>query len=90
MAKTQNKVPTPDQTGVAQGSEPISQASDTTFTVPPRALWVSVTGTIVCRLIGDTIDSTWANVPAGFWAAAVQILRSTGNGTTATVTQAVY
>jgi hypothetical protein len=90
MAKTLNKVPSPDQNGVAQGSEPVSLASDTTFAVPPRALWVSATGTIVCRLIGDTADSTWANVPVGFWPAAVQILRSTGNGTTATVTQAVY
>jgi len=61
--------------------------TDFTFTSPDndiRGVYVSVTGTIVGRLRGDSIDTTWNNVPVGDFLRAFSVIRKTG--TTATVT----
>lgn len=67
------------------GSEVVDISStDYTFVRPVRAVYVSVTGNIVGRLVGDTVDTTWNNVPVGDFLRAFSIIRKTN--TTATVT----
>lgn len=73
------------------GSEPISQAADAVPTRgSPRAVYVSVAGTVVGRLQDDSVDSTWANVPVGPLSLVFKKINSTANGTSATVTQFIY
>lgn len=45
----------------------------------PRALYVGTGGTIVMRLVGDTADTTWTNVPNGaILPVRPQFIRATG------------
>lgn len=66
------------------GTEVVDISSaDHTFVRSVRAVYVSVTGTVVGRLPGDSADTTWTNVPVGdFLRAFTKITRT---GTTATV-----
>lgn len=63
----------------------------TTDAVPSaqnRAIWVSVAGTIVCRLVDSAVDSTYNNVPVGDFVRSVSAIRKIG--TTATCQYFVY
>lgn len=49
-----------------------------------RGVYVSVAGNIVCRLVDDTIDSTFANLAAGtVYPLSIAIVRQTGTTATA-------
>lgn len=66
-------------------SEVVTLGADYTFTnTSIVALWVGTGGTVVAQLRGDATARTWVGVPAGTYLHGnFSIVRSTGNGTTA-------
>lgn len=62
----------------------INLGADTTFVVPAKGIYVGTGGTVIVRAPGSAADVTYKNVPSGGYIDGwIEILRSTGNGTTA-------
>ena len=65
--------------GPVRQSVPISVGGgDQTLATPGRCVYVSTTGNLACRLVGDAADSTWSNLPVGWHPLEVSIIRSAG------------
>ena len=62
----------------------VSLASDTTFPIAAKALYVGTGGTVVARAPNSAADVTYKNVASGqVLDGYFEIVRSTANGTTA-------
>lgn len=75
-----------DQADYYAGSSPVRSdpitTNDATPQTPGTAIYVGTGGTIVGRLLHDTADRTWKNVPSGSYVLGAFILVKSA-GTTA-------
>jgi hypothetical protein len=56
--------------------------ADALFTVTPRALYIGVSGDVVCRLAGDSAEVTFKSVPVGILPVQVKQVTKVGTGAT--------
>jgi hypothetical protein len=62
----------------------VSLASDQTFPIPAKGLYVGTGGTVIVRAPGSSADVSYVNVPnGGYIDGLITIVRSSANGTTA-------